>query len=617
MISKRHILLAFFFWSAQALPVFSDIPWKYPPPPVRRGSTPCMELISRGRYQEAYELCRQTAAANPASWQGATALLDAAGIAGSYLENKTLAREIRQQVTREYPDSIFDVAARRSLAATSVFDPTRNFQALLAEYDKVAIHFGAPSPSLVRTVGPRADLVAQTNGLKPEIRRGLEFVYAEIYRADIRAHNSVEARNTVLFGREAIDPVLKRGNDFLADFRRDLSMDKGSSIQDFAALPSVPKVDIISPQPNTTVSTQPAIELRGTVGNYRMAPISLGELTFFLDGVDRTYDLLVDSEINESLSETGNFETLTWKLSPNLAPGQHTAIITVPAAATSSDPVEGPAKTIVTWSFNVANSPPPPSTSQQTLQVSKDALVYEKSPHSNEGANPKLTLEKITGKASRDLLGFNLSGINAATVSKATLVLTIDPSDQAAGWGNGDTVNVKPVTVAWQEGNGKSYGLSSSQQTAGSGAGTTWFSPTDDNISNNSSNSVTQWSGGATYATAGAAPTLTVQNHQTGELRFNVTADVRAGAVQGWLLRKDAENKGSKVTFYSKEGAAAAGNPALAPRLILEFGSTTTQAPTKSWLAIVLDLMEQGYLQLQAYWAHPAPVLSWLDQAIN
>ena len=65
---------------------------------------------------------------------------------------------------------------------------------------------------------------------------------------------------------------------------------------------------------------------------------------------------------------------------------------------------------------------------------------------------------------------------------KATLVLSIDPSDQVTGWGNGETVTVDPLTIAWLEGNGKSYGLPNNQKFTGSGSGTTGFSPIDENI---------------------------------------------------------------------------------------------------------------------------------------
>ena len=229
--------------------------------------------------------------------------------------------------------------------------------------------------------------------------------------------------------------------------------------------------------------------------------------------------------------------------------------------------------------------PVPPST--QILPVIKDALVYEKSQHSNEGANPRLTLEKITGKAARNLLGFDLSNINSSTLTKATLVLTIDPGGQATGWGNGETVTVKPLMVAWTEGNGRKYGLPGNQQSTGSGSGATWSSPLDTNIANDSSNSTVNWSGGATYTAQGSTPALVVNNHQTGELQFDVTQDVKNGALHGWLLRKDAENKGSKVSFYSKEGALAAGNTNMAPRLLLEYtGTTALNGPQQIYSAL-------------------------------
>ncbi len=71
-----------------------------------------------------------------------------------------------------------------------------------------------------------------------------------------------------------------------------------------------------------------------------------------------------------------------------------------------------------------------------------------------------------------------------------------------------------------------------------------------------------------------------VRNHQTGELRFDVTQDVLNGADHGWLLRKDHESKGSQVSFYSREGAAAAGDPQLGPRLLLEYGQPGARRDT-------------------------------------
>lgn len=241
----------------------------------------------------------------------------------------------------------------------------------------------------------------------------------------------------------------------------------------------------------------------------------------------------------------------------------------------------------------------PPQPSSHTLLSSKDALIYERSPHSNEGANPRLTLEKITGKAARNLIGFDLSAVNTPLLSRATLVLSIDPSNQVTGWGNGEGVSVRPLIVDWSEGNGRSHGLLNNQQSGGSGSGATWFSPVDENISNNTSNSTTLWNGASSYASPRTALSQVIQNHQTGEVRFDVTTDLRNGATKGWLLSKDAENKGSKVSFYSKEGAIANGSPSLAPRLILEYSPIAGLDSRISRLARLLGLPVPERVALQ------------------
>src|SRR5262249_25891901 len=58
-------------------------------------------------------------------------------------------------------------------------------------------------------------------------------------------------------------------------------------------------------------------------------------------------------------------------------------------------------------------------------------------------------------------------------------------------------------------------------------------------------------------------------NATTGEVSFDVTADVVGGA-SGWLAKKADENTPGRANYYSREGAAAAGKPELAPKLILE-----------------------------------------------
>ena len=58
-------------------------------------------------------------------------------------------------------------------------------------------------------------------------------------------------------------------------------------------------------------------------------------------------------------------------------------------------------------------------------------------------------------------------------------------------------------------------------------------------------------------------------NGTTGEVSFDVTADFLAGR-SAWLIKKVEENTLGRVNYDSREGAAAASKPALAPKLILE-----------------------------------------------
>jgi hypothetical protein len=50
---------------------------------------------------------------------------------------------------------------------------------------------------------------------------------------------------------------------------------------------------------------------------------------------------------------------------------------------------------------------------------------------------------------------------------------------------------------------------------------------------------------------------------------WDVTADIMAGANFGWLIKKQSEGQNGQVRYYSRQGASLAGNPVLAPHLVL------------------------------------------------
>ncbi len=206
----------------------------------------------------------------------------------------------------------------------------------------------------------------------------------------------------------------------------------------------------------------------------------------------------------------------------------------------------------------------------------KDSTLTQKHPHQNEGANPLLTLEKIQGKAARCAVAFDLANENVNGLTKATLVFKIDPASHVTGWGNGETVSAQALSADWLEGNGKSFGFKKKDAVAGSGSGTTWFSPIDENISNDFANSVSQWNGGQNATTPATAPPVIVTNHTSGTLEFDVTSDVLNGA-DSWLILRDQENRGSQISFFSKESG-----PDLAPKLILDFGDQVASNTSNS-----------------------------------
>lgn len=117
--------------------------------------------------------------------------------------------------------------------------------------------------------------------------------------------------------------------------------------------------------------------------------------------------------------------------------------------------------------------------------------------------------------------------------------------------------------------------------------GVTWNCATDENIRNffkrDCPNSE-RWNGGAfAQATAEGVPH---PQGTTGEVEWNVTADVLAGAVHGWLIKQENEKKFGQVKYWSKEGAQARGDPTLGPRLILELDTTPPALTTPNDITV-------------------------------
>ena len=197
----------------------------------------------------------------------------------------------------------------------------------------------------------------------------------------------------------------------------------------------------------------------------------------------------------------------------------------------------------------------------------KDSFVRTSQRNTNEGASTILALQNPG--FNRPVLAFDLSSVDTAALSKATLVVTI--SRNLGGWGTaGRAIEAHALNQDFSEGNGKI--LRQTAQTRGSGPGVTFECSTDAQIGNilKDCSGPAAWKGGDFAAAASGS--ATIANKTKGDVSFDVTADVKDGK-SDWLLKAANERQHGGVLLYSREGAAAASNPGLGPRLLLEYGT--------------------------------------------
>lgn len=200
-----------------------------------------------------------------------------------------------------------------------------------------------------------------------------------------------------------------------------------------------------------------------------------------------------------------------------------------------------------------------------TLIPVRDAMLLTSNRNQNEGANDLLALHENGPR--RIVLHFPTGNIDLSGMVEARLAMTIRFND--VNWpAAGAPVDAFRLDANFAEGNGKSFKIPADQApTRGSGSGVTFNCAVDGNVSNEAADCANQWNAGAT-AIGAATSTVTITPSTAGVVEWVVTPDVAAGA-RRWLVRKRDQAGPGKVEFHSREGAATAGNPDLAPRLIL------------------------------------------------
>lgn len=224
----------------------------------------------------------------------------------------------------------------------------------------------------------------------------------------------------------------------------------------------------------------------------------------------------------------------------------------------------------------------PPPLPETEIVPDKDATVLHQRKNQNNGAALTLRVESQT----RSLIGFDLSLLDFSTVKSARLELTVSdngfdvpPYSPSTGWplGGGETyvARLDDGFEAWAEGNGNNYPTPKNPK--GTGPGVTWNCSTDANIANEKPDcsGIFRWkTGGKKHQGPLRGPALHTDGMLDGtKVSFDVSADILAGLgpqdvkyISFFILVKGA----GSVAYYSREGALAAGDLTLAPRLIIE-----------------------------------------------
>ncbi|MEN3332301.1 MAG: hypothetical protein V7641_1666 [Blastocatellia bacterium] len=228
----------------------------------------------------------------------------------------------------------------------------------------------------------------------------------------------------------------------------------------------------------------------------------------------------------------------------------------------SSTDVAGNTEAMQTASFTIGSGP-----TTTTLVAIKDSFLRNGADDTNEGVNERLRIQNSGDN--RVLIAFDLSGISTANLLSATLIVNI--AENSDNWGaNGRLVDAQRLLMDWTQGNGRNDVMAGGGSSfRGTGEGVTWNCAKDSDIHNQRADCSSRWNGGS-FAAA-TAPGVLHRNGLLGEVRWDVTADVRAGAGFGWIIKKRDEGKAGQVRYYSLEGAG--GNANLAPRLVLVFSN--------------------------------------------
>lgn len=222
-----------------------------------------------------------------------------------------------------------------------------------------------------------------------------------------------------------------------------------------------------------------------------------------------------------------------------------------------------------------------------TIAATKDAMIFGTSANADTGNASGMGPALFSGAdgqsgRKRSTITFDIAsaGIPSnATIVSATMTLYLAQVAGSGGGGGGSypnrTIRLHKVQQSWGEG---TSGSPTSPTVGGTGQGYTRV--TGDSSWSYAFYSGTSWTaGGNINATASASPTFSsfVLNQGYTWSSAGMVSDVAAwvsgsASNYGWMLKSDLETSPtSYLGFWSRDGAAANSNPAIAPKLTIVY----------------------------------------------
>jgi len=252
-----------------------------------------------------------------------------------------------------------------------------------------------------------------------------------------------------------------------------------------------------------------------------------------------------------------------------------------------------------------------------TIYATADAFLRRESENTNEGWNPLLRVG--VGPLTRAVVLFDRTSVANALAPGATIQLALRIAFNGNNWGQQDnrTIDVYPLLEDFVEGNGRQSGMPGYAAVRGTGAGVTWMSPDDPNVSDNTPHgSTSRWRGGNKVGAKTASGVVQLNQVVEQDVTWDVTQDILAGyPVVGWVIKVtdegdegdwdafggghghdrhdddddrrdrgddrgehraavptgDDRGYGGTVSYYSIQGAGNVGNATYGPRLIVTY----------------------------------------------